>query len=619
MFFVINLFLTACSQNKDVSQNKDLYVKSLKSKSVLEIKNIIKSDTIILNKLLKEFNNFELTNSFFVSGHNYLQTKLLSEKPFRLDIDINRFKEEFDIYSKKIYFTQEYYYPNSEIKIESEVENEKIEDQIKYTYKKIYSNGSAVRESNIGLSEIDSIQVSSDIELPLEYENITIKKNDLKKIPFSGYIIEKDSIYKNTIEFKIPLELSNKIIAYQATSENNILMKATSSGKYPVKAISKLVISDINNLRNTFIKILKESDKNKIDNYLNGLTQNQFNSKNNLLKLSRYVDSIKSKKREFSVATFEEIGAKIFDVKKIYLIAEFPDNVKSMTIYVATKKIDLHIERTLKKYEISKMPYLKLKGENNYYNVFKNQNFKRGICDIMGNIIIPAIYDDIESEGNLYFNIYNNKKSELNWLDLENKKFTSLPKYYRFLTSIKKDVDVFSNFDYKSGILNKRKEIIVPFEHSDIKRFEDKIFLRNANTGKVTILDLNFKKLLNADFSSFSLLSNKYGLIIVGLKNSKLGIMNNNLNIITPYKYDKIEPLKINDDYFIVAQEKKTGYFTDEYLMGVIDDKGNEIVPLIYCNIEENENGNLKICKNDNSEIIDFNLFINKFKKSVKR
>lgn len=86
------------------------------------------------------------------------------------------------------------------------------------------------------------------------------------------------------------------------------------------------------------------------------------------------------------------------------------------------------------------------------------------------------------------------------------------------------------------------------------------------------------------------------------------------VNLLTPFKYESIDPFFAINNYYIAVTRTADG---SDYLYGIIDMTGKEVVSFIFCSISEefDKNGKLKFCLKDKNRTMDFKSFLQKYKK----
>lgn len=597
IFFILTISLSSCSQEIKSIKNVDDYIKSMESKSVGEIKSTLENDKNYLQGLLKNFDGFEMSNAVIISGDNdelkNNKGKIKSVLPFEINNDFEVLRKSFEEYTKTLLLIQDFDYGTFELEVKNTNISE-FENDIKYTYKDIYSNGKNIKESELGLAQVDSAFVQSKLDIHLEFETLTINKNKEKKAIYHNQIIEIDSIYNNRVKLKIPVALHKKIISFQAINNDGILMNVNASSFFPILTINNKIIKSIEEINILFERALSENNKRKIISYLFKISQKSFDAKNDLEEFNEYLQTVKNtSKEDFDYSKIVEKGKNVLGAEKQYFVAEFPDNVKNLNLYFSTKTKSLFDERMVFIKFQDKHP----KEKENLFNVFHNESHKYGIADKNGNIIISADYYGLSKRGNYYYIEQKKGTSEtvLNWLDVKNKRLIPLPDFLDFDFSINDEIDIFYNKENKLGAYKNRKKMILPFEYWSFDKFGTYIIAHKKGVNSVDIFDSSLNKVSNKGIEGYSIPSENNKLLVVE-KNHKYGLMNDKLEFIVPFKYDYvIEQFPNNENLFIVALQPDNDIFH-----GLINDKGKIVQPIIFSTISEFENeGFVRFSKNE--------------------
>lgn len=302
-------------------------------------------------------------------------------------------------------------------------------------------------------------------------------------------------------------------------------------------------------------------------------------------------------------------------------------------------------------------------GKNWYYNdgyfaVTKNK--KRGIIDFDGNVIIPFEYEQtipfsedlaaVKKDGKFG---YVNKSGQV-----------VIPFQFDNAQSFKNGRAVVMNFkgrDITKALINKKGELIIPFDYTYVTPTEDGLYNVSVNNsfglfdrdgkeiapviysaifnleegirkvqkkGKTGYLDKNGQEIIPCVYGRGTNFKN--GIAVV-YKNRKYHLIDTQGNIILTSDYEFInEPqdgmlafgmdgkqgyIGLDGKVKIPATYKRVGYFhkglatvtNDKNLKGIIDKKGNTIVPFEYESIGGFSNGYAYVSKNNKSGFIDRN------------
>jgi hypothetical protein len=635
---------TSCSQDlKDIETSKE-YQEILQNKDLASIKNQIKKDTVFLNKLLKVC-DFEMQLTFhFSSGEN---NPVKSSVPnFQIDADLPKYTDLFNQFAPNTYFEQNFD-KNTEYRSEGLYEKELIEfeNNLKYTipnYDSIYSNiksntnykidkyyykGKPIALNQIGLKRIDSLEVIVKSRFPLAFEKIQLIKN--KSIFYKNYKIEISSLKENIAELKIPLELYNNIIGYQASNKMNFKMNSSAFSSTPILEVDKTIKLYLVELNAILVKILNETDENQAKNYLNDIRQSMFDAKKKISKFEIEVESFsKTKpKDEFGAKTYKkvlDIGKDVFTLQNQFVTVEFPDDISSIDLYVLT---DFKI---LEKKQIVRYKKEQFKEEENPNIIYSSsegvEETTYGISDKEGNVLLENIGDEKpEQAGNNYF--YINQK--LHYFDQTNKEMKELSDYSRYAGKIKKGYDILGKEitikgkkQYLEGVVKNAKEVILPFEYSSFEIFTTFFKASKRYNEKVELFDYNFNKIPNNEIIDINKIDKRISTSIVfpeifvaeNIK-GKEALLDPNLKPLTPYKYEFINPFFDINNYFIVGirTEDDNGYY-----YGLIDKKGTEVTPINFDGIsDEFKDGkiNFEVKNSDKYQTLDMETFLNKYRK----
>ncbi|WP_396209284.1 WG repeat-containing protein [Flavobacterium sp.] len=265
--------------------------------------------------------------------------------------------------------------------------------------------------------------------------------------------------------------------------------------------------------------------------------------------------------------------------------SNYPDSDK---IIIAKNKIKEFKEIVLpylnknKKYTLLNIGTLKFIGENEYDNIFPLNNGKfivskykkYGVIDLLGINIIPITYDCIEFTGNNFilklgkkYGVFNDQGEKI--IDFIFDTITSTENN-NFIVS--KDI---SKNKTTFGLINSKGEGIFDAIYSSILEINPSIFKVSLGgfsyliNEKEAIISQKYESIDPLDFSAVS-----KNTLLVKNKN-KSGIINSKGELVIPLLYEDIE---FAGDYFIVSNNlPKIGI---QY--GIIDIKGKVILPIKY-------------------------------------
>lgn len=194
------------------------------------------------------------------------------------------------------------------------------------------------------------------------------------------------------------------------------------------------------------------------------------------------------------------------------------------------------------------------------------QNNKYGIINKNGDILVQAIYDEINIPNPskpvfICMNNFNIEKNQYNVTVLNEKGEQILYQYY-YLEAIKLDWSTSE----------------IPFEKSVLKYKKD---------GKFGLIDLEGNIITKAKYEEISGLPNQEGLLLVK-KSGKYGVINIKGDYILKEKYDII---MANANYLYIQDQEKSGFIVglqnkNKYKYGYVNCNGNKILKTEYEQIE---------------------------------
>jgi len=640
-------FLTACSQ-KSEPQTVEVkkYIATLQAMKFDELKNELKKDTTLLKKLIKTSTFTLQLTSHFSSGEKSAVSQSVPE--FKLNTNKEKVTALFNDYANRLYFDQDFtdnatedsfnLYGQNKFTFKSRynlTEDNHVladkdslfkayEEKVETDGKIYFFNGKKIAKADIGLKRIDSIQAEVSLKLATDFEKFSIAKTD-KTISYKDFTIQIESIKENLAQLKIPVALYSDIVGYQAYNNSGFRMDTQALSTTPVLSVHKIVKDNLQELLEIFIAVLQENDEQKGKTKLNQLKQNHLNAKVNMTEFDASLNKLvedKAKVKELGdLGLYNEIasmGKKVIDAKTQFIFVEFPDDVKTIDIFVGTDLVSLQNKKMVKfgNHYLSPKYFDESKPNIVYYSIEHDKKF--GISNRDGETIIKPAYDELRQLANEYFM----GDQKLYWLNVADKKMIALPQYKNFVQSIKPGYDVFEKSvggDDKMGVVLNREKVIIPFDYYQFEKHDHFIIASKPNLDE--LYDLNFKKIPNKGIQKINTIDKfisstiKYPTIFAGENsNKKKALVDKNLKLLTPFKYEFINPFFEINNYYIAGIRTADG---SNYSYGIIDMTGKEVVPFIFCNISEefDKNGKLKFCLKDKSQTMDFKSFLQKYKK----
>jgi|GEM_PF-871043 len=624
-----SLFLSSCGgQSPEKSQSAKKYIASLQAMKLDDLKLQLKKDTALLNKLIKTASFEAQLTSHFSSGEKSIAEKSVPE--FNINYSVPKITETFNDYCKQLYFNQDFKENYAEERLNLYSQNrfefvsrynltddnhiieakdtilKSLEAEIRPVEKNYFFKGKKMSKNDIGLKRIDSIETEIHLKFPLDFEKFTIEKSE-KNTDYKNHTIEIEAVKDNLAELKIPTALYADVIGYQAYNNQNIRMNSSALSSTPMLEIKGNIKNDLKELQNIFLDVLKENDENKAKEYLNQINQNHLDAKTNMSEFDTYIADLAKDEEKIKelgdISLFKEVaekGKKVISSENQFVIVEFPDNIKTIDVFVATKFTTLQNKKMVKfnPREYSGGKYFDVNNPHIiYYSFIQGEGIKYGISDKDGEKITDAKYEKPDQAGNDYF-IINDK---LYWLDAPAKKMVSLPQFNNYIQTLKPGYDVFEKLaGDKSGlgvVLNRNK-VVLPFNYYRIDKYETFIIAHKNSDGD-DLYNLNLNKLPNKGIKSINVIDEfiasdiKYPELFVSENDKgKKALTDKNLKFLTPFKYEFINPFFGIKGYYIVGIRTADG---SNYHYGLIDDNGKEVVPFIFDNIDDEQDASGKL------------------------
>jgi len=178
--------------------------------------------------------------------------------------------------------------------------------------------------------------------------------------------------------------------------------------------------------------------------------------------------------------------------------------------------------------------------------------------------IIPPVYTKMEKLSSDYLSV-----EEMNNRGVINKKGkTVVPADHAFLTYVNDKLFIVGDFTYEHGyqygVVNERNKVLLPFEYEEIKHWKDDLFF--VKKGQWGVINLKGEEIQPMMYNWVIPYDN--GLAAVRIS-GRFAMMTTQWELVTPFSY---EPASFNEGIIVSA----TGLFGN---FGAYDLKGNTIVP----------------------------------------
>lgn len=504
LYLSLSLVLLLTSCGKSVFKNSDSkedYLDAYSSLSLDDKKKQITQDLADLDSLRDFADGIYIYYSFSMSGgavsDSLAKTNLESEEPFTINANEDSAKVAFNTLTEFPSLNQNLQTPESEIEIDIP---EKDETGGKTTSKitKLFSKGKEINQKKIGLTKVDSALVRATYSYPNSLTRFEIASGKNKKIAFGKDIIEIEKWENNSLEFRIPQQMNQDLLAYQAVDENGILMNPNSNSAFPVMSIQKSILTELEKTKEIFTKASKSNSEKEFTDQLNLLPKTVFHHKNRLLKLDDATEKAskesKSKKKKKEDDSLENFGDVLKPIKK--LIADFSDIFAAETQQVEmsfpnkVSKVYFYLGKDYK--TLSKnITAINETTATSYALFYDTDKKKYGIADSIGNVIIKP-----EIEERMYYvkgKIFRNDADNSTYiLDTDNKSLKKIENK-SYVKTIDKHRMVFSDKTEKQGVLDDNQKVLVPFEYKSI------VAVGNIYAGEKSIRGRAYYQILDKD------------------------------------------------------------------------------------------------------------------------
>jgi len=236
---------------------------------------------------------------------------------------------------------------------------------------------------------------------------------------------------------------------------------------------------------------------------------------------------------------------------------------------------------------------------------------KYGIIDNDAHFIIPLKYDKIERFWYGKFTLaYLNGKAGF----LSNKGVETVPCKYDYLSNFTDGIAL-AEIDKKKGYIDTLGNVRIPLIYDEIYVFKGnkniKEVLLNGKHGLINALE--GKELIQPIYDYFVPFSNDFVKSILGgvltsrktIWGAKLGLIDMNGQELFPPKYNYIG--EFNEDRALVIKDGKTDSTTGLFISGkygFINNKGEEVIPLIYSDADDFSKGMANVTLNGTKIVI---------------
>lgn len=231
--------------------------------------------------------------------------------------------------------------------------------------------------------------------------------------------------------------------------------------------------------------------------------------------------------------------------------------------------------------------------EEEDFDIFTDpETGNEGVKDKYGNVIIPALYDDINYMVNGVFRLEKDDKYGL-YDVLTNSQtpliYDGIKGLAQWRTAIFKVEleDPKGMYEDRYGVIDRTGKVIMPIKYDDID--EEGNYLQVEKNDKYGLYSVEGKKMIPVKYDDIE----DCGDYIIVEKNDKYGIYNQNGKRLRRTRYEE-EPERFAHDMFLISHNDK---------QGVINKKGKTVVPRRYEDVDNlTITGLLKVTKENGKE-----------------
>ncbi len=557
----------AFSQSIIDANTKASYLLALNGKSIQRIKLAMMEDSTLLSSRLHEIKDY-----FEPAAKVVLMLVEENTTPYSVAADIAAMKQNLESASKNLVFDQYFKLPNSYCRIKvnekANYSNSKyLNIPIEFSTQRAYANNAIIPMESIALHKVDSIYAVAKYTEPSSINVVTINA-DKRIVPFNGDTIFIDSLKEGYAAIHMPITLHKKLLEIHGLTIDGKLVD-----------ISRF----LDGRPYEFDRRTEKTYKLYKDFLKNILVKIRTNAFANEAALLQYANTLLANIIWMTPSTnkYQEFT---FSSKLKSLIFYFKDQEISVT-----KEVIVHIDR----------------GYNSgiMYKIYEDFG-TFGICDVKGNIIIPAKHNTLDQINDNYYQTSEEDGKENYFLDTRTKKLINI--HFNGKLSSENDGYVTayksSNIDSDEtlyGLYNNVGKMVLPIKYSSIEHVQHNIVAyKIKGDDELTIMNAKSGYILSGTYDNIEAIKDindnvKHKVFKVS-KNEKFWLIHDNTNAIKTEGYDNIIGYFSENLVRAVMRNNNTEFY------GMIDSNMNEIVPLVYEDLENCENG-LIVCKKNGS------------------
>lgn len=333
------------------------------------------------------------------------------------------------------------------------------------------------------------------------------------------------------------------------------------------------------------------------------------------------------------------------------------NNLKLPSIIPNIKNKKIHFTNRTGEFVCGDFDNVKESPDNEYWSVSKNELW--GIIDSNGKEVIPISYNEIKFQEDSKYLLASNENGKWGVVDLSNSIIISF-NYATIKKHPTRDLFVISRFDKKQyGVIDINGKLVVPEDYTNLEFYNDYIIAEKAiknkeSSGLLTldglveiafaddatfpsqakfglssdlivyelknsidpllsdyfILDLKNKIIKNNDYYSglynpyLRPKENGFSFILAEDKNSRIGVLNTEGEIIIPFQYDDVDYSYSNLGLDSLSSSHRFIKVSNENKWGVVNAYNQIVLPIVFDEIKIFTKGeeNLFAAKNKNLE-----------------
>ena len=585
LILLIVCFLASCSNNGiEETATKQEYLDKLEKLSDNARQKQLKKDIDYLTNLLQSTQTLQVYNRN-VSKKTDERVGLTGiVEPFYLTSSDSIQFEFKNLTKAKV--TQQYGIPTSNFDIQIE-DSLLFADQTQFLYQidSAYIKNGVADPFNVSLVAVDSVLVNIDYQFVTSVDTIKI----LASSEIDSIFYKKDKIKiveqsDNSLKIIYPLNIG--LVDYRAIAASGGLpMLYKSSSDFSIFSISDETVSTLKQMLDVLKSVRNEANKELALKKLKDLSDDQF----------RYLDALKNFKLMYDKEILNSKGSSyrpselpaefIKEYKSLLspiskeLTLTFDKPYSSVMLYVASK------HKTIKKQLIARPN----KDDLHSFSIYKDNNSRKyGIVGRDAKIIIPAMYDQLLQDDDLYYRLPDpaqEKQDRSYFLDTIQKVLRPLSSDIKFVKVLDNNNTVFENSKGKKGVLSKNKVEIVPYRYEDIVLHGKTIIAKGTTSNDLfyELFNIGGKKINLPQIKSIKLIEGNSSFIIKSIDGKEGFINKEGVATIRPHYYG----LRLINDNLIKYNTDRTydEYSAKDYLWGIVSADGEEITKPKYYSV----------------------------------